>query len=275
MPQPFLDCLPSECSPREDREPFSGPPCSLAVIHSAAERTASDLITRGFTDAHASDAVAWIPHELWVSFPRVRRPASRSPGSPTEGSSLPPASPASKLCSLHESVRTDPSFPEFSGRYSPGLMPLSRPNRPNLGASYPPEPLRTHARTLSRRIRSATPGTESTLGSRVKPPQNIYALAQLRRQFPTLFRIGPHRLSAATPSPLTFQLTVSRQPWSSELLSLWEVDSSPWRSVDLVWGILPPRATSKLRSPADPGSCFHRVHRYASPRTQQTLRAVL
>lgn len=86
------------------------------------------------------------------------------PGSPTEGSSLPPASPASKLYSLHESVRTDPSFPEFSGRYSPGLVPLSRPNRPNLGASYPPEPLRTHARTLSRRIRSATPGTESTPG---------------------------------------------------------------------------------------------------------------
>ena len=29
-----------------------------------------------------------------------------SPGSPTEGSFLPPASPASKLYSLHESVRT-------------------------------------------------------------------------------------------------------------------------------------------------------------------------
>jgi hypothetical protein len=118
-------------------------------------------------------------------------------------------------------------------------------------------------------------GPSRPLGSRVKPPQNSVALDQLRRQFPILFRIGPHRLSAATPSPLTFQLTVSRQPWPSELLSLWEVDSSPWRSVDLVWGFLPPRATSKLRSPADPGVCFYRAHRYASPRTQQTLRAVL
>jgi len=52
---------------------------SLAVIHRAAERTTSDLITRGFTDAHAFDAVAWIPHGLQASFPRVRRPASRLP----------------------------------------------------------------------------------------------------------------------------------------------------------------------------------------------------
>jgi hypothetical protein len=111
-------------------------------------------------------------------------------------------------------------------------------------------------------------GPSRPLGSRVKPPQNIIALDQLRRQFPILFRTGPHRLSAATPSPLTFQLTVTRQPWPSELLSTWEVDSSPKRSVDLVWGFLPPRATSKLRSPADPGVCFCRDHRYVSPRTQ-------
>jgi hypothetical protein len=118
-------------------------------------------------------------------------------------------------------------------------------------------------------------GPSRPLGSRVKPPQNSVALDQLRRQFPALFRTGPHRLSAMTPSPLTFQLAVTRQPRPSELLSIWEVDSSPKRSVDLVWGFVPPRATSKLRSPADPGSCFHREHRYVSPRTQRTLWAVL
>jgi len=51
-------------------------------------------------------------------------PLSGSPGSPTEGSSLPPASPASKLYSLSESVRTDSSCPEPSGRCSPGFPPL-------------------------------------------------------------------------------------------------------------------------------------------------------
>ena len=80
------------------------------------------------------------------------------PGSPTEGSLLLPASPASKLSSLHESVRTVSSFPELSGRYSPGLLPLLRPNHSNLGSSNPLEPLQTQARILSRKIRSVTQG---------------------------------------------------------------------------------------------------------------------
>jgi len=111
-------------------------------------------------------------------------------------------------------------------------------------------------------------GLSSPLGSRVKPPQHINALAWLRRQHPALFRTGPHRLSAANPTPLTFQRTVSRPPWPSESLSIWEVDESPRRFIDLFWGFLPSRATSKLRSPADPGVFFYRTHRYASPRTQ-------
>jgi hypothetical protein len=118
-------------------------------------------------------------------------------------------------------------------------------------------------------------GPNRPLGSRVKPPQNRIALAQLRRQSPALFRTGPHRPSAASPSPLTFQQTVSRLPWPPELLSIWEVDDSPKRLADLLWGSLPSRSTSKLKSPANPGSFFHRAHRYASPRTQRTLWAVL
>ena len=88
---------------------------------------------------------------------------------------------------------------------------------------------------------NATSGTESTPADWVKPPQHSETLAQLRRQHPVLFRTGPHRPSAASPSPLTFQLTVSREPWPSELLGIWEVDSSPKRSVDLLWGFLPLR----------------------------------
>jgi hypothetical protein len=117
---------PSESSPREDRAPLSGFTGSLAVIHRAAKRTTCDLITRGFTDAHAFDAVAWIPHELWVPFSRARRRASRSPWITAAEPFLPPASPASKLFSLHESVRTASSCPEPSGRYSLGLLPLLR-----------------------------------------------------------------------------------------------------------------------------------------------------
>jgi len=88
---------------------------------------------------------------------------------------------------------------------------------------------------------NATSGTESAPADRVKPPQHSKTLDQLRRQSPALFRTGPHRPSAASPSPLTFQLTVSREPWPSEPLSLWEADDSPWRFVDLFWGFLPLR----------------------------------
>jgi hypothetical protein len=164
MPQPFLDYLPSECSPREDREPFSGSPASLqlsTVLRNAPPATL--LLPVSPTPALWAQSPG-SPANYRFPFHGSEGPLPGCPGSPTEGSSLPPASPASKLYSLHESVRTDPGFPEFSGRYSPGLVPLSRSNCPNLGSSNPPEPLRFQARTLSRRIRSATPGTESTPG---------------------------------------------------------------------------------------------------------------
>jgi len=118
-------------------------------------------------------------------------------------------------------------------------------------------------------------GLSSPLGSRVKPPQHTNVLAQLRRQSPALFRTGPYRLVGGNPPPLTFQQTVSRLPWPSESRSVWEADESPRRFIDLFWGFLPSRATSKLRSPADPGVWFYREHRYVSPRTQRSLRAVL
>jgi len=46
------------------------------------------------------------------------------PGSPTAESPPLPASPASKSYLLRESVRTDSSKPEPSGRYSPGFLSL-------------------------------------------------------------------------------------------------------------------------------------------------------
>jgi len=164
MPQPFLDCLPSECSPREDRVPLSGPLASMqlsTVLRNAPPATLSPEVSPTPTLLTQSPGS---PSNYGSPFHESEGPLPGRPGSPTEGSPLPPASPASKLSSLHESVRTDPSCPEPSGRYSPGLVPLSRPNRPDLGSSNPPEPLQIQTRTLSRRIRSATPGTRSTPG---------------------------------------------------------------------------------------------------------------
>jgi len=135
MPQPFLDCLPSECSPREDRVPLSGPlaPLQLStVLRNAPPATLSPAVSPTPTLLTQSPGS---PTNYGSPFHESEGPLPGRPGSPTEGSPLPPASPASKLSSLHESVRTNSSCPEPSGRYSPGVVPLSRPNRPNLGSS--------------------------------------------------------------------------------------------------------------------------------------------
>jgi len=135
VPQPFLDCLPSECSPREDRVPLSEPLASLqlsTVLRNAPPATLSPAVSP--TPALLAQ-LPGSPANYGSPFHGSEGPLPGRPGPPTEGSPLPPASPASKLSSLHESVRTDSSCPEPSGRYSPGLVPLSRPNRPNLGSS--------------------------------------------------------------------------------------------------------------------------------------------
>jgi hypothetical protein len=60
MPQPFAGYPPSESSPRRDRGVLSDPPAA-SVIHPRALCTTPDVFTLDFTDAHAFDAVAWIP----------------------------------------------------------------------------------------------------------------------------------------------------------------------------------------------------------------------
>jgi hypothetical protein len=271
VPQPFLDCLPSECSPREGRVPLSGPltPLQLfTVLRNAPPATLSLTVSPTPT---LLTQLPGFPASYGFPFHESEGPLPGCPGSPTEGSPLPPASSASKLF---------PSSSPFALTWvAPSLVVVTLlalcPSRDQTAQISDPrtrlDPCRPKLEPSPEGSDPQPQGPSRPLDSRVKPPQNINALAKLRRQSPVLFRTGPYRLSAVTPSPLTFQLTVTRQPWPSELLSTWEVDSSPKRSVDLVWGFVPPRATSKLRSPADPGTCFCREHRYVSPRTQRTL----
>jgi hypothetical protein len=79
MPQPFLDYLPSERSPRRGRAPVPGPlvlPCSYPPC--LETRRLPPYCSR-FHRLPRLSAVAWIPRELWVPFSRGRNPASRSP----------------------------------------------------------------------------------------------------------------------------------------------------------------------------------------------------
>jgi len=164
MPQPFLDYLPSESSPREDRVPLSRP---LAPLQLSTVLRNAPLVTLSLEVSPTPTLLTQLPGSptsYESPFHESEGPLPGRSGSPTVGSPLLLASPASKLSSLHESVRTGPSCPELSGRYSPGFLPLLRSNRPDLGSSNPPEPLRAQARTLSRRIKFVTPETESTSG---------------------------------------------------------------------------------------------------------------
>jgi hypothetical protein len=173
MPQPFLDCLPSECSPREDRVPLSGPlaPLQLStVLRNAPPATLSLPVSP--TPALLTQ-LPGSPTSYGFPFHESEGPLPGRPGSPTEGSPLPPASPASKLSSLHESVRTNSSCPEPSGRYSPGPFCPSR----DLTAqtSDPQTRLDPCRPTLEPSPEGSDPrlqGPGRPLGSRVKPPQH-------------------------------------------------------------------------------------------------------
>jgi hypothetical protein len=130
--------LPSEPSPHRDRVPLPGPPL-LPCGHPPTCWTARfrSLVTTGFPDARAFDAVAWFPRRLWAPFPRIetRFPVALGSGRLPP---VPPASPASELSSPCESVRAFPGFPRLDGRCSPGLLPLQS-SLPDLGASDPPQ----------------------------------------------------------------------------------------------------------------------------------------
>jgi len=113
MPQPFLDCPPSRVFPsrrswilsRGHQLPCSYPQC----FRNAPPATLSPEVSPTPTLLAQSPGS---PSNYGFPFHGSEGPLPGPPGSPTAGSSPPPASPASKLSSLRESVRTDPSEPE-------------------------------------------------------------------------------------------------------------------------------------------------------------------
>jgi len=109
------------------------------------------------------------------------------------------------LCQLHLLRSLDPSLSPFAlTRASPSrvadallvLCPSRDSYPPSLGSSNPPEPSQARALPGPRRNRLATPGTMPPAPGESSPARRS-ALDHLRRQYPVLFRTGPHRLSAA------------------------------------------------------------------------------
>jgi hypothetical protein len=110
------------------------------------------------------------------------------------------------LRQLHLLRSLDPSLSPFAlTRASPSRVAdallVFRPSkdtyRPSLGTSNPPEPSRARALPGPRRNRLATQRTVWPPAPGGSSPTRRSAPDHLRRQYPALFRTGPHRLSAA------------------------------------------------------------------------------
>jgi len=83
-------------------------------------------------------AVAWIPQELWTSFPLAEAWFPVVLDSTRRSHLVPPASPTSKLCSPRETVPPTLGCPAAVGRFSLGVLPLRSFLLPRLGPSTRP-----------------------------------------------------------------------------------------------------------------------------------------
>jgi hypothetical protein len=161
-----------------------------------------------------------------LRFPRRPRPKTQWPGFPA-GYGSPFHEPEDPLPGRPGSKVTEPpcsaSFTDFEA-FLPLSSPFTRrrvapPPRPMLSwPSAPPEfvPTPSEPRTppdprardrRSSRASSLTPPREHEDRSprtRVRPLHQPKKVNQPARQYPALFRTGPHHLSVATPSPTTF-----------------------------------------------------------------------
>lgn len=199
MPQPFLDCLPSERSPRRGRPPL---PRRLLLPCSYPPCPGDALL-----------ATLLPPVSPTPTFERSRLNPPRTMGSlftrskPRFPVALGHQQRSRLLCQLHLLRSLNPSLSPFAlTRASPGLvvaalLSFAFPSKDfcvsRLGPSNPPEPSRTRALPDPRRDRLATLGTVWPHAPGERSPARRNALDHLRRQYPTLFRTGPHRLSAA------------------------------------------------------------------------------
>jgi len=181
--------------------------CSLAVIHRSAGRPARDLSPPVSADSHARGAVAWLPPSAMSSLFTGRARFPVAPGLERRCRPCPRLHPPRSLVL--------PANPFASFRVAPTRRPLlswvsSPPESPSRPRILDPPGLEARTRPLARRLGVATPGTSSPR-RRVRSSPRPKAADRPRRRLPAPFGTGPHRLSAASPSPLAFSPPVARR----------------------------------------------------------------
>jgi len=158
--------LPSEPSPRRDRQPLSGPPAPLRSSTGVPCVPQPRRLRRSFTTRPRPCAVAWIPSGLGSSFRAPRGSPSRSPRTTAHGPSFPPASPASKPSSPCESV---PRRPPKSTRAAAALLGFFPSRVPRRASDPRPARAPKSPRTTDARGRPCATGRTSSPPSQVEP----------------------------------------------------------------------------------------------------------
>jgi len=124
----FLQSVPLN----RDRCPLPRPPAPPRSFTNAPERTDRRLIANGFSDSRAqSTQLPGSPADYELPFHRLA-PASRSLWATNDIRSLPPASSASKLYSLCESVRGAASCPASPAAALLVFCPSRDPRKPRI-----------------------------------------------------------------------------------------------------------------------------------------------
>jgi hypothetical protein len=188
-----------------------------------SRRAAVGLITSGFPDAHARRRSCLVPPKTMGPLSTSRSPLPGRPGPAATG----PSRPADfthfeaffplRVRSRQPRANPDPTVDALLVLSSPSEIPCEpRSLEPAQfrGAGHAPSPGGSSARPRGQQ----PPAPGETSPTRQATPSKPLAAT---RSLPT----GLHRLSAATPSPLTFELRRANPTslWPSELPSIREV----------------------------------------------------
>jgi hypothetical protein len=201
------ECLPSERSPRRDREPLSKSHAPSRLSTGVPNEPPSRPFATDFSRLPRLDAVAWLPpsamnslsagcpasRSLWASngfrrpYPQLHPPRSFDP----------PANPFTP-------IRVAPHWWSLLSWFCPSRVPFQTSDPQPARARHP-----NNAPTPAGLV-AMTPRTSSPRRRVKSSPCPEKTADRPRRRFPASFETGPRRLSTAYPSPLAFSPSVTR-----------------------------------------------------------------
>jgi len=202
--------IPSEPSPRRDRDPSRDRPTPLQLSTGRSSQPWTGPYCLRFPRRPRFRRSCLVPPTTMGSLSTHRSALPDHPGSPTPVGLLPQLHLLRSLKSPCESVRTDTSHPAPPAGTLLGFIPFREPSKVSeLQTRVEP---RREPRTRPHPEAQACDPRDSSPWNRVRPPQRTSTTGWSRQQHPALFRTGPRHLSVTTPSPPALVQRTSRLP---------------------------------------------------------------